>query len=94
MPNILQEKKWTDLPIKDKVSYITAFVMIASGIIIAFLSFFLNAFNIASGVLLYIAQTFLVGGSLIGTSIYFKSKWMEFDSRITKELDKVKGDSQ
>lgn len=94
MPNILQEKKWTDLPIKDKVSYITAFVMIASGIIIAFLSFFLNAFNIASGVLLYIAQTFLVGGSLIGTSIYFKSKWMEFDSRITKELDKAKGVSQ
>lgn len=90
MPNILQEKRWTDLPIKDKVSYITAFVLIGSGIVIAFLSFFLNAFNIASGVLLYIAQAFLVGGSLIGTSIYFKSKWMEIDTRINQELGKSK----
>lgn len=73
--------KWNDLCVKDKIAYIVAMVMIGSGILIAFLSFFLNAFNIATGVLIYIAQTFTVGGSIIGASAYFKSKWMEFDTR-------------
>lgn len=73
--------KWNELCIKDKLAYIIAMVMIGSGILIAFLSFFLNAFNIATGVLIYIAQTFCVGGSIVGASAYFKSKWMEFDTR-------------
>lgn len=63
--------------------------MIGSGILLAFLSFFLNAHNIATGVLIYIAQTFLVGGTLIGASIYLKSKWIEFDSRIQDEITKL-----
>ena len=50
----------------------------------------LNAFNIATGVLIYIAQTFTVGGSIIGASAYFKSKWMEFDTRANSVItDKV-----
>ena len=36
-------KKWNDLSVKDKISYITAFALIISGILIAFLSFFLTA---------------------------------------------------
>lgn len=76
-----QYNKWNELCIKDQIAYVIAIVMIASGILIAFLSFFLNAFNIATGVLIYIAQTFTVGGSIIGASAYFKSKWMEFDTR-------------
>lgn len=79
---------WSDLSIKDKVSYIVAFILIASGIIIAFLSFFLNAYNIATGVLLYIAQAFTIGGGLIGASVYFRSKWLEFNTNAQKEIDK------
>lgn len=85
--------KWDGLCIKDKIAYIIAMVMIASGILIAFLSFFLNAFNIAAGVLIYIAQTFTVGGSIIGASAYFKSRWMEFDTRadniITSKINEI-----
>lgn len=88
-----QTYKWNDLNIKDKIAYIVAVVMIGSGILIAFLSFFLNAFNIATGVLIYIAQTFCVGGSIIGASAYFKSKWMEFDTRadniITNKVNEI-----
>lgn len=83
------EHSWKELSIKDKLSYIVAFIMIASGIIMAFLSFFLNSFNIATGVLLYIAQCFVIGGGLIGASVYFKSKWVEFNTNAKTEIDKM-----
>lgn len=89
MQTIRHEKKWVELTIKEKLSYITSLIMIGSGILLAFLSFFLNAHNIATGVLIYIAQTFLVGGTLIGASIYLKSKWIEFDSRIQDEITRL-----
>ena len=81
-------KKWKELTIKERISYVTAEIMIISGILIAFLSFFLNAYNIATGVLIYIAQCFVIGGSLIGASAYFKSKWIEFNTNMTKEIKK------
>ena len=85
-------KKWNDLGVKDRISYIVAFALIVSGILIAFLSFFLNAYNIATGVLIYIAQCFVIGGGLIGANVYFRTKWIEFntqaDNYIKKELDK------
>ena len=85
-------KKWNDLGVKDRISYIVAFALIISGILIAFLSFFLNAYNIATGVLIYIAQCFVIGGGLIGANVYFRTKWIEFntqaDTYIKKELDK------
>ena len=77
----MKQYKWNELCIKDKIAYIIAMVLIGSGILIAFLSFFLNAFNIATGVLIYIAQCFTVGGSIIGVSIYFKTKLGEFQSK-------------
>ena len=83
------ENSWKELSIKDRLSYIVAFVMIGSGIIMAFLSFFLNSFNIATGVLLYIAQCFVIGGGLIGASVYFKSKWIEFNTNAKTEIDKM-----
>jgi hypothetical protein len=60
-----------------------AIVLIISGVVIAFLSFFLNAFNIASGVLIYIAQCFITAGGIFGVSIYFNSKLGEFKSSAT-----------
>ena len=77
---------WHDLSVKDKISYIVAFILIGSGILIAFLSFFLNAYNIATGVLLYIAQAFMIGGGLVGASVYFRSKWLEFNTNAQKEI--------
>lgn len=82
-----ENKGWNSLNIKDKLSYIVAFVMIASGIVLAFLSFFLNSYNISTGVLLYIAQAFVIGGGLVGASVYFKSKWIEFNTNAKKEID-------
>ena len=79
---------WNELSVKDKISYYTAFALIGSGIILAFLSFFLNAYNIATGVLIYIAQCFVIGGGLVGANVYFKSKWIEFDTRAKNEIQR------
>lgn len=82
----LELGKWKDLSVKDKISYIVAFVLMGSGIIIAFLSFFLNSHDISSGVLIYIAQCFVIGGALVGANVYFKSKWIEFNTRANQEI--------
>lgn len=87
-----QIKKWGELGVKDKISYLVAFALIISGILMAFLSFFLNAYNIATGILIYIAQCFVIGGGLVGANVYFRSKWIEFNSNadnfIKKEIEK------
>lgn len=71
---------------KDWIQYSTAIAMIASAIIIAFVAFILTT-NIASGVLIYIAQALCYAGGIFGVSIYFRSKLGEFESKVE---DKVK----
>lgn len=84
------EKKWSDLSVRDKIGYMVAIGLILSGIVLAFLSFFLNAYNIATGVLIYIAQCFVIGGGLVGANVYFKSKWIEFNTHAEQEIkDKI-----
>ena len=78
--------KWQTLGIKDKIQYSMAIILVISGIAIAFLSFFLNAFNIATGVLIYIAQAFITAGGIFGVSIYFKSKIGEFESKADNKI--------
>lgn len=70
------KERWRELGFKDQAQYITAMVLIASGIIIAFLSFFV-LHSISNGVLIYIAQAFIAGGSIFGVSIYFKNQLIE-----------------
>ena len=80
------DNNWQSLGIKDKIQYSMAILLVISGIAIAFLSFFLNAFNIATGVLIYIAQAFITAGGIFGVSIYFKSKIGEFESKVDKDI--------
>ena len=80
---MIKDYKWKDLCIKDKIQYAMAIVLIA------FLSFFLNAFNIATGTLIFIAQCFITAGGIFGVSIYFKSKIGEFSSSATEKIEKI-----
>lgn len=80
------EKYWNQLGIKDKIQYIIAIVLIASGITIAFLSFFLHQYDISTGTLIYIAQCFITAGAIFGVSIYFKSKLGEFKTDTIKKI--------
>lgn len=80
------KESWKELGFKDKAQYTTAMILIASGIIIAFLSFALIQ-TISSGVLIYIAQAFTAGGAIFGVSIYFKNQLIEAHG---ETMDKVK----
>lgn len=77
---------------KEWIQYGTAVAMIASGIILAFLSFFLNNYDIADGVLWYISQALIYAGGVFGVSIYFKTRLGEFENRTKQELaDFIRG---
>ncbi len=80
------KESWKELGFKDKAQYTTAMVLIASGIVIAFLSFAM-IHTISSGVLIYIAQAFISGGAIFGVSIYFKNQLVEVHS---ETMNKVK----
>lgn len=80
------KENWSQLGFKDQAQYITAMVLIASGIIIAFLSFFM-IHSITSGVLIYIGQAFIAGGAIFGVSIYFKNQLIEVHG---ETMEKVK----
>ena len=80
------KENWKELGFKDRAQYTTAMVLIASGILLAFVSFFL-IHTITSGVLIYIAQAFTAGGAIFGVSIYFKNQLIEAHG---ETMDKVK----
>ena len=60
---------------KDLVSTLTAVVLIASGIVLSFLSFFLSAEGVIDdSVLWYFAQTLIYAGSVFGLKDYIDYK--------------------
>lgn len=71
---------------KEWIQYGSAVTMILSGIVLAFLSFFLNNYDIADGVLWYISQALIYAGGIFGVSIYFKTRLGEFEHRAKKDI--------
>lgn len=72
---------WKELGFKDKAQYLCAIALIVSGISIAFTSFLL-IHDIMSGVLIYIGQAFIAGGSIFGVSIYFNEHMKELKNEL------------
>ena len=58
---------------KEWIQYSTASAMIVSGIVLSFISFFVNG-DITEGVLWYMAQALTYAGGIFGVSIYFQTK--------------------
>lgn len=85
----MENNKWQNLGVKDKIQYSIAVLLVVSGIVAAFISIIFNEYNIATGVLIYIAQAFVTSGGILGVSIYFKSKLGEFDTRQKQELGQM-----
>lgn len=82
------KESWKELGFKDKAQYITAMVMIASGILLAFISF-LMIHTIAGGTLIYIAQAFTAGGAIFGVSIYFKNQLIEAHGETMNKVEEL-----
>lgn len=75
--------------VKESLQYGTAIGMVVSGIILAFLSFFLNGYNISDGVLWYISQALVYSGAFFGVNIYFKTKLGNFESRVDDKIEEI-----
>lgn len=79
---------WKELDFRDKIAYIMAIVLIASGIIMSFWCFLITeTHDVTEGVLYYTAQAFVTGGSLLGIGIWVKGKIGEINSYLHKKLD-------
>lgn len=62
---------------KDWIQYGSAVAMLSSGVALTFLSFFLNGYDVADGVLWYVGQCLVYAGSIFGVTVYVNTK---FDS--------------
>lgn len=82
---------------KEWIQYGSALGMLASGVALAFLCFFLNQYDIKDSVLLYVAQCLVYAGSVFGVAIYIRSKIGEVRNDIERQLrggDKAEGEKE
>lgn len=71
---------------KEWIQYMTATAMVLSGIVLTFLSFFING-DVTDGVLWYVAQALTFAGGIFGVSIYFRTKLGETEHRVKDYFD-------
>lgn len=71
---------------KEWIQYGSAVGMLASGVILVFLCFFLNDFEVKDSVLWYVAQCLVYSGSVFGVTVYISTKFGDvknyFDERL------------
>lgn len=73
---------------KEKVQYGTAITTLTSGIVMCFLSFFMNEYEIENSVLMYFGQTLIFCGGVFGVNLFIKSKIFEAETRLNHKIDK------
>lgn len=74
---------------KENVQYETAALSLCSGIALAFLSFFLNKYNVSEGVLWYVSQTLVYAGSIFGVSAYVNTKFGEIKTFLIDKENEI-----
>lgn len=71
---------------KENIQYTTAITGLVSGIVMCFLSFFLNQYEISGSVLGYLGEWIIFASSVFGFSLYVKTKFLEAESRMDKKM--------
>lgn len=72
--------------VREGLQYGAAIGMLMSGVVLTFLSFFLNNYVVSEGVLWYVSQTLVYSGAIFGVNVYFKTKLGNFESKVKGEL--------
>ena len=75
--------------VREGLQYSAAIGMLLSGVVLTFLSFFLNNYVVSDGVLWYVSQPLVYSGALFGVNVYFKTKLGNFESRVKSELASI-----
>lgn len=70
---------------KDKIQYGTAVLMLLSGLVLTFCSFFMKG-DVLDGVLWYAGQTMVYAGSIFGVAMYIRTKSGEIKNFIDERL--------
>lgn len=77
---------------KEWIQYGSAIALLASGVAMAFLSFFLNGGEVRDSVLWYVSQTLVYAGSIFGVGVYIQSKWGDVKGYVDKMVNEKKED--
>ena len=74
---------------KETVQYSTAIFTLLTGIIMCFMSFFLNEYNIENSVLMYFGETLIFCAGVFGVNLYINDKIMQSEQRIDKKIKDI-----
>lgn len=69
---------------KELFQYVSASVMLLSGVILTFICFFLNHYEINDSVEWYVSQVLIYAGSVFGISIVINSKFDNIKNKLNK----------
>lgn len=72
---------------KEWIQYLVASIMVLSGIVLAFFSFFING-DVTDGVLWYVGQGLTFAGGVFGVSVYFRTKLGQAKTEIEEILER------
>lgn len=73
---------------KENIQYTTAIFTLFTGIILCFLSFFMNEYDIETGVLMYFGQTLIFCGAVFGLNLMVKTKVFEAETRLKEQMNR------
>ncbi len=71
---------------KEWIQYATATLMVVSGVVLSFISFFTKD-DVTDGVLWYMAQALTFAGAIFGVNVYFRTKLGESETKIKQYID-------
>ena len=74
------------LPIRERIQYHTAITFLLTGIVMCFLSFFLNEYDINNGVLFYLGTAVTFCGAVFGLDVMIKNKVSNIEDNIVKKI--------
>jgi len=72
---------------KENVQYITAIFTLLTGIVLCFLSFFLNDYEVHDSALWYFGETIAFAGSIFSVGIYTNHQIKKAELRLNTKID-------
>ncbi len=73
---------------KENIQYSTAITFLFSGIVMCFLSFFMNEYDVGGGALTYLGEAVAFCSGVFAINIYVKNKVRDAELRINEKIDK------
>ena len=73
---------------KENIQYTTAITFLFTGILICFLSFFMNEYDIKGGALIYLGEAVSFCAGVFSINLYVRSKVSEAEVRINDKIDR------